>query len=197
MTVLNLFVVSFLVLFAACSTRTNKQDFVHNYEKYWDKYTDQQLRDTLLSDTLPVGNDNEGEGTSRVFYISRINDLLDDLKDDQHSTDSLYPMTSFDELTIKKVPFGFSKTLTREQTSRLLEIINNPVSFNWSETTFEPKFQLDFRKEGKVVASLTIDSDQSIVMTEPNWPHFKKMKFGCLKPEAKQTLAELWNEIRM
>ena len=42
------------ILVASCSSRTDKKDFEHNYEKYWDKYTDQQLIDTLLSDTSVI-----------------------------------------------------------------------------------------------------------------------------------------------
>ena len=89
-------------------------------------------------------------------------------KSDNNKIDSLYPMTSFDELTIKKLPFGFKKTLTNEQTTKFLEIINDPVSFDWGETTYEPGFQVDFFKNRKVVASFTIGADKSIMKTNPD-----------------------------
>ena len=182
------------ILVASCSSRTDKKDFEHNYEKYWDKYTDQQLIDTLLSDTLNVGPDTEGGWTTREFYINTTKQLITDLQDDKNKIDSLYPMTPFDELTIKRFPLGFQKTFTEEQTTIFLEIINDPVSFNWTETTCEPEFQLDFFKDYKVVASLTIGADKSVIKTNPDWPNFKKFKFGRLKSEAYNRMTKLLND---
>ncbi|WP_264558473.1 hypothetical protein [Flavobacterium sp. N2270] len=183
------------ILVASCSSRTDRKDFVHSYEKYWDKYTDQQLVDTLFSDTLDVGPDTEGGWTTREFYINTTKELIADLKDDKNKVDSLYPMTAFDELTIKKIPIGFSKTLTNEQTAKFLEIINDPVSFDWAETTYEPEYKIEFLKNSKTVATLTIGADKSIIKTEPDWPDFKKMKFGRLKSEAYNEMTKLLNEV--
>jgi hypothetical protein len=181
------------ILFASCGSRTDKKDFVHRYEKYWDKYTDQQLIDTLFSDTLNVGPDTDGGWTTRAFYINTAKELIADLQDDKNKIDSLYPMTPFDELTIKKLPLGFKKTFTNEQTTKFLEIINNPVSFNWAETTYEPEFQLDFYQNNKLVASLTIGAGKSVVKTD--LPDFKKIKFGRLNTEAYTEMTKLLNEI--
>jgi len=168
---------------------------VHSYEKYWDKYSDQQLIDTLFSDTLNVGPDNEGGWTTREFYINTTKQLIAELQDDKNKIDSLYPMTHFDELTIKKLPFGIKKTFADKQTTKFLEIINDPVSFDWAETTYEPEFQLDFLKDNKVVASLTIGADKSVVKTNPDWPDYKKMKFGRLKSEAYTEMTKLINDV--
>lgn len=104
-----------LILLTSCGSHTDRKYFNHDYEKYWDMYSNQQLMDTLFSDTLAVGPDIDGGWTSREFYVNRTNELLADLKDDTNKIDSLYPMVSFDEITIKKLPLGFKKTFTVEQ----------------------------------------------------------------------------------
>jgi hypothetical protein len=190
-----LFIFSLTILVASCGSRTDKKDFEHNYPKYWDKYTDQQLIDTLFSDTLDVGPDTEGGWTTGEVYINTTKELITDIQNDKNKVDSLYPMTAFDELTIKKLPLGFTKPFTDEQTAKILEIINDPVSFNWAETTYEPEFQLDFYKDNKVVASLTIGADKSIIKTNPDWPDFKKFKFGRLKAERNRDLTKLLNDV--
>src|SRR5690606_29618980 len=188
-------ILTLTILVTSCGSRTDKEDFKHNYTKYWDKYSEQQLIDTLYSDTLNVGPDTEGGWTTREFYINTTKQLIVDLKDDKNKVDSLYPMTAFDELTIKKLPLGFTKTLTNEQIAKFLEIINDPVSFDWAETTYEPEFQLEFFKDNKSVTSLTIGADKSIIKTDPDWPTFKKMKFGRLKSERHKDLIKLLSEI--
>jgi hypothetical protein len=188
-------ILTLTVLVASCSSRTDKKDFEHKYVKYWDKYTTQQLIDTLFSDTIDVGPDTEGGWTTREFYINTIEELIADLQDDKNKIDSLYPMTTFDELTIKKLPFGFKKTFTTEQTTKFLEIINDPVSFNWEETTYEPEFQIDFFNDNKAIVSLTIGADNSIIKTNPDWPDFKKFKFGRIKGERYNDLNKLLSEV--
>lgn len=188
-------ILSLTILVAPCSPRTDKENFEHNYLKYWDKYTDLQLIDTLFSDTLDVGPDTEGTWTTREFYINSTKELIVDLQDDKNKIDSLYPMAAFDEVTIKKLPFGFKKTFSNEQITKFLEIINDPVSFDWAETTYEPEFQVEFIKNSDVVATLTIGADKSVINTNPDWPDFKKMKFGGLKSEAFNKLTKLLNEV--
>ena len=179
------------ILITACSSQTNTKDFDHNYEKYWDKYTERQLIDTLFSDTLMVGADTDGNWTTREFYINKIQEILADLNNDKNKIDRLYPMTAFDKLTIKKLPFGLKKTFSKEQTEKFLEIINDPVSFSWSETTYEPKYRIDFLKNSEVVATLTMCEDKWVIKTEYDWLDFKKMKFGALKPEQCNELKKL------
>lgn len=185
------------VLAASCGSRSDQKKFEHSYEKYWDKYTEQQLIDTLYSDTLMVGQDIEGVWTTREFYINATKELIADLQDDKNKIDSLYPMKVFDELTIKKLPIGFKKTFTNEQTMKFLEIINDPVSFDWSETTYEPEFQINFLKDNKTVASLTIGANNTIIKTNPDWPNFKKMKFGRLKTERYTDFTEILNKLNL
>ncbi len=188
-------ILTLTILVASCGSRTDKKNFEHKYSKYWDKYTDQQLIDTLFSDTLNVGPDTEGSWTTREFYVNTTKQLITELQDDKNKIDSLYPMTPFYELAIKKLPIGFKRTLTDEQTRNFLEIINDPVSFDWAETTYEPEFQVDFLKNNKVVASLTIGADKSIIKTNPDWPDFKKMKFGNIKALQRKELQKIINEI--
>jgi len=188
-------ILTLTILVASCGSRTDKKNFEHNYSKYWDKFTDQELIDTLFSDTLNVGPDTEGGWTTREFYINTTKELIADLQNDKNKIDSLYPMAAFDELTIKKLPFGFKKTFTNEQTTKFLEIINDPVSFDWAETTYEPEFQVDFFKNSTVVATLTIGADKSIIKTNIDWPDFKKFKFGRLKAERYNDLTKLLNDV--
>jgi hypothetical protein len=194
-TVKQIIIWTLTILVASCGSRTDKKNFEHNYSKYWDKYTDQQLIDTLFSDTLAVGPDTEGGWTTREFYINTTKELIAGLQADKNKIDSLYPMAAFDELTIEKLPLGFKKTFTNIQTTKFLEIINDPVSFDWAETTYEPEFQIDFLKKNKVVASLTIGSDKTVIKTNPDWPDFKKFKFGRLKEERHNDLSLLLNDV--
>lgn len=182
-------------LMLSCHSSADKNDFEHRYIKYWDKYSEKQLTDTLFSDTLNIGPDAEGGQTAKEFYVNNTKELLADLQDDQKKTDSLYPMTAFDELTIRKLPLGLKKTFTKKQTEEFLEIINDPVSFDWAETTYEPEFQIDFTNNSKTVASMTIGADQSVIQTNPGWPNFKKMKFGHLKPEISKHMTRLIHTI--
>ena len=186
-------ILTLTILLVSCSSQTNQKDFEHDYLKYWDKYTEQQLIDTLFSDTLLVGPDINGGWTSREFYINKITELLADIKDDQNNIDSLYPMTAFDKMTIQKLPLGFKKTFTNERANKFLEIINDPVSFDWSETTYEEEYRVDFFKNNKVVATLTIGADKSVIETEYNWSEYKKMKFGALKSESYNKLNKIIN----
>ncbi|MDF1547979.1 MAG: hypothetical protein P1P88_09150 [Bacteroidales bacterium] len=188
-------ILTLTIFVVSCSPRTDKKNFEHNYTKYWDKYPEQQLIDTLFSDTLDVGPDTEGGWKTRAFYINSTKELITDLQDDKNKIDSLYPMTAFDALTIKKLPFGFIKTFTNEQTTRFLEIINDPVSFHWAETTYEPEYQVDFLKNNKTVASLTIGAELTIIKTAHAWPDFKKMKFGRIKSGKYKDFVEIIHEI--
>ena len=183
------------ILVTSCGSRTDKKDFEHSYEKYWDKYTEKQLIDTLYSDTFMVRPDTEGGWTTKEFYINTTKELLADLQDDKNKIDSLYPLSAFDEVTIKKLPFGFKKTFTNEQAEKFLQIINDPVSFDWAETTYEPEYRVDFLNTNNTVATLTIGADKSIIKTEPDWPDFKKMKFGNLKALQRKELQKIINEI--
>ena len=188
-------ILALTILFFSCNSEKDKKTFEHSYSKYWDKYSEQQLIDTLFSDTLMVEPATEGNRTTREFYINTIKELLADLKDDKNEIDSLYPLTAFDEVTIQKLPLGLKKTFTNEQTKKFLEIINDPVSFDWAETTYEPEYFIDFLKNNKVVVYLTIGADKSIIKTDPDWPTFKKMKFGRLKSERYKAFVTLINEV--
>jgi hypothetical protein len=184
-------ILTLTILIVSCSSRTNKKEFEHNYVKYWDRYTEQQLIDTLFSDTLMVGPDTDGGRAPREFYINKIQELLTDLNNDKNKPERLYPMTDFDKLTIKKLPLGFKRIFTNEQVNKFLEIINDPISFEWGETTYEPKYRVDFLKDNKIVATLTIDEEKWIIKTELSWQDFKKMKFGALKSEPRNELIKL------
>ena len=186
---------SLTIFVTSCFSLSDKKCFEHNYAKYWDKYSTQKLVEFLYADTLNVGPDIDGGSSIKGFYIQHTEQLITDLQKDKGKMERLYPMTAFDELQIVKWPIGSAKTFTNEQTKRFLEMINDPVSFNWAETTFEAAFRLNFLKENKIVASLTIDDDKSIVKTVPNWPTFKKMKFGHLTSARSNDLKKLHREM--
>lgn len=184
-----------IVSIISCNPKPENEAFKHTYVKYWEKYSEQQLIDSLFADTLRVGQDVDEGWNSRKFYVSTTKQLISDLQDDHKQIDSLYPMTAFDKLTIKKLPYGLRHTFTKEQTTKFLEIINNPVSFNWAETTYEPRFQIDFYKDNLIVAILTIDEGLAVIKSNPNWPIFKKFKFGILKSEPSARMKKLLKEV--
>ncbi|WP_343604900.1 hypothetical protein [Fluviicola sp.] len=188
----------FLLLgMVSCSTSEHKKNFEHLYPKYWEKYSDLQLRDSLYADTLLVGPDIDGGNSAADFYKEEIHKLLIDLRNDKYKTDRLYPMASFSEVVLTDKSSGENHLLTTKQISRLLVIVNDPLSFNWSESTFEPHFQLDFMKDGAVVSSLIIEDDKSVVKIRPELNGFRKMKFGTLKPRFRDELIDLFREIEV
>lgn len=166
-----------------------------NYPRYYDKYSFQQLRDTLYSDTLLVGPDTDGGFSQRRWYADKISELLLDLKSDWQNPDSLFPLTKFDKIKITKSPWEFAQTLTNNQANRLLEIITDPTAFDWSETTYETEIVFEFLKDGKVVESLEFGAGRTVFMPSPKWPTFKKMKFGHLKAHAQRDLNILIDEV--
>lgn len=179
--------------FLSCIPGHKKYDL--NYPKYYDKYSFQQLGDTLYSDTLLVGPDPEGGFSQRIWYTEKIAELLSDLKSDWQKPDSLFPLTKFDKIKITKSPWEFAQTLTNDQANRLLEIITDPAVFDWSETTYETEFVFEFELDGEVINSLELNGDRSVFMPSPHWPTFKKMKFGHLKDHAQQDLNILIDEL--
>ena len=184
---------SIFIGFLSCISNDRKYDL--NYPRYYDKYSFQQLRDTLYSDTLLVGPDPDGRFTERMWYADRISELISDLKSDWNNPDSLFPLTKFDKIKITKSPWEFAQTLTNDQANRLLEIITDPTAFTWSETTYETEIVFEFLKNGKVINSLEFGAGRSVFMPSPKWPTFKKMKFGCLKAHARQDLNILIDEL--
>jgi hypothetical protein len=75
-----------IILFLAicvysCSSKHDKKIYEHNYSKYWDKYSEEQLVDKLYSDTLNVGPDTEGGWTTREFYKNTTKQLIADLQE--------------------------------------------------------------------------------------------------------------------
>lgn len=187
-------IVYLLFFLSACSSESGKQVFKHNYPNFKKLYSQQELKNVLYRDTLDMGPDSDGRLTSNHFYVQSIQQLLEDLSDDR-IPDSLYPMQPFDEISVSRLPLGFSKSLSDKQMSRLLEIINNPVSFDWAETTYEAEIVVTFINNGSVVKSLTIGADLSVVQPEESWPAFRKMKFGSLKMEPRRKLRRLLTEI--
>lgn len=128
-----------LTFLTACQMNSDKQSFKHDYSKYWDLYTDKQLVNELYADTLIFGSDMDHG--NRAFYMNATSELLNDLQDDLNKIYSLYPQTAFDELTIRELPLGFEQPFSSDQVNKFLEIINNPTSFDWSETTYEPEYR--------------------------------------------------------
>lgn len=179
----------------SCNTSNPKKNFEHLYPKYWEKYSDLQLRDSLYADTLLVGSGNDGGNAANDFYKEEIHELLVDLRNDKYRTDRLYPMASFNEVKLTDKSSGESHVLTEKQVSRLLVIVNDPLSFNWSETTFEPQFQLNFMRDGVTVSTLIIEDDKSVIKIRPELNGYRKMKFGTLKPRFRNELIDLFREI--
>ena len=172
------------ILIASCTSTLKKKNFEHNYPKYWEKYTDLQLRDSLFADTLLIGSDSDGENSATDFYKEEIHRLLIDLKNDKYKNVILNDLSS-----------GSTYGVSVQQIEKLLTIINDPLSFNWSETTSEPAFKIDFVKDGLIVSTLHIEDDQSVIKINPELSGFRKMKFGMLKPRFRRELMSLFTEI--
>lgn len=135
------------------------------------------------------------ESSAKDFYKEEIHRLLIDLKNDKYKNDRLYPMLAFNEVVLSKPASGAIYTLSENQIEKLLTIINDPLSFSWSETTSEPTFKIDFIKDGLIVSTLHIEDDQSVIKINPELSGFRKMKFGMLKPGPRNELMDLFNEI--
>lgn len=191
-TVIIISVVTILAL-VAHSCNTNKYHL--DYTKYYDKYTFMQLTDTLYADTLQVGLDVNGGRTQRRWYTGRIKELIKDLQDDWQKPDSLFPMRPFNKIKIVQSPWEWQQTLTNEQANKLLKIITDPTSFDWSETTPDVGLVLEFYEAGTKIMTVTVGSDNSTIETEADWPHFKKMKFGHLTSSAKQEFSQLLKDV--
>lgn len=183
------------VLLASCTSTLKKKNFEHNYPKYWEKYTDLQLRDSIFADTLLVGNDIDQGDSAKDFYKEEIHRLLIDLKNDKYKNDRLYPMLTFNEVVLSELSSGEIYTLSEKQIQKLLTIINDPLSFSWSETTSEPAFKIDFIKDGLIVSTLNIEDDKSVIKINPELSGFRKMKFGMLKPRFQKQIMSLFAEI--
>lgn len=184
-----------VVLTASCTAMVKKKNFEHNYPKYWEKYTDLQLRDSIFADTLLIGDGFDRENPAKDFYKEEIHRLLIDLKNDKYKDDRLYPMLSFNEVVLSELSSGATYELSTRQIEKLLTIINDPLSFNWSETTLKPAFKINFVKDGLIVSTLNIEDDQSVIKINPELSGFRKMKFGMLKPRFQKELINLFAEI--
>ncbi|WP_043023918.1 hypothetical protein [Fluviicola taffensis] len=121
--------------------------------------------------------------------------LLAELKKDGTKINRLYPMATFDEVTVSNGKIALKKRFNHEQTARFLSIVNDPTSFNWSEITSKPDIQVAFLKNGKMVGVLNIESDKLVVKPSPELPGFLKMKLGTLNAEPRQKLVDLFAEI--
>lgn len=86
------------------SCNSDTRNYKLDYPKYYDIYTFNQLTDLLFADTLSVGLDIDSERTQRQWYTERINELINDLRDDWKKPDSLFPMKSFDKIKITQSP---------------------------------------------------------------------------------------------
>lgn len=186
-----------VVLATSCTSTLKKKNFEHAYPKYWEKYTDLQLRDSLFADTLLIGADSDGGSSAKDFYKEEIHRLLIDLKNDKYKNDRLYPMLAFNEVVLSELSSGSTYELSDKQIEKLLMIINDPLSFTWSETTSGPAFKIDFVKDGLIVSTLHIEEDQSVIKINPELSGFRKMKFGMLKPGLQKELMDLFSEISL
>jgi len=171
------------------------------YSKYWEKYTWQQVKDATYKDTLkinfrtPEGNlDND----TRDFYLEKISLLLNDLNDDWGKADSLYPQVAFDAVKVTqlgKSHFKKVRYMNQSQVNTLLEVLNNPLNFYWSETTFEADIKVEFLHNKKVVTGFQLMDDRSVVMLPKGWEMFKKMKFGTLHEKPHLQLVKLFGQL--
>ncbi len=184
-----------VILISSCTSTVKKKNFEHTYPKYWEKYSDLQLKDSLFADTLLIGAGNDGKNSATDFYKEEIHRLLIDLKNDKYKNDRLYPMLAFNEVVLSDLSSGSTYELSNKQIEKLLTIINDPLSFNWSETTSEPAFKIHFVKDGLIVSTLHIEDDQSVIKINPELSGFRKMKFGMLKPGLRRELMALFSEI--
>jgi hypothetical protein len=187
-------ILAFLAALAVMIVPYNWKKYNIKYSKYYDNYTFGQLKDSLFSDTLLVGLDVDSSGKQRQWYTDRVKELITDLKDDWGHSDSLYPLQKFDKIKVSKMPWEWDQTLTNEQANKLLKIITDPLSFDWSETTNDGEMVFEFYRNEQLVETFML-AGNSVINASLNWPNFKKMKFGHLKPEPQKQLLRLLKEI--
>ncbi|OJJ15778.1 hypothetical protein BKI52_36255 [marine bacterium AO1-C] len=194
-----------IIIYLGCVGCSKKivlsKSYTHQYSKYWEKYTWQEIKDANYTDTLIINfRDPEGnpDNDTRDFYLEKISLLLADLKDDWGKVDSLYPQVNFNAVKVSqlsKSPFKKTRYLNQSQIDSLLEVLNNPLNFYWSETTFEAAVKVEFLQNNKVVANLQLMDDCLVVEHPDSWVYFKKMKFGMLHEKPRLQLVRLLHEL--
>ncbi len=194
-----------LIIYLGCYGCTQKitlsKMYQPKYAKYWEKYTWQQVKDVTYQDTLKINfRTSEGnlDNDTRGFYLKKISLLLTDLKDDWGKADSLYPQAAFDAVKVTQLGKSLFKKvryMNQSQVNALLEILNNPLHFDWSETTFEADLKVDFLQNENVMASFQLQGDYAVVKLLDNQSTFKKMKFGSLKEKPRSKLIKLFNDL--
>ncbi|MEM7373303.1 MAG: hypothetical protein AAF587_32055 [Bacteroidota bacterium] len=186
-----------LIVITACQSIPNSPDYVHAYPSYWDKYSQQEFIDSLYADTLLIGPDSDGAWSSRTFYVESTDMLVSDINKQWQRPDQLYPAKSFDRVRMKVIPFGPTRQLSKAHISTLLSLINDPLNFDWAETTFSKEIEVEFWDDDKLVSSFMIGARQTVIKPIPDWPHVKSMKFGHLTHQSTIELQRLLQELNL
>ncbi|MEZ4721755.1 MAG: hypothetical protein R2813_07775 [Flavobacteriales bacterium] len=201
--------IGLLTILTACN-QTDKQadtwtDRVEEYQKttetpksIYGQWTIQEIIDSLYTDTI---RHRDYFDSTKVdsFYMSHIQKLVDKIRADGNDSTTLFPETPFDKVTGRdawvtwsnkdySTFYGPAKTLTKEQTDRLLRVVNNPINFSWGECgTWTASSQFRFYNDGELVRTLDIGCSWQL-RTD-----YEKVKFGTLADHT--ALRQLCNDI--
>ncbi len=194
---LSVFIISLLV---ACSSSTPKTPFKHEYTKVWDRYSLDELKDSLHKEVPGIyvaGCLSLGD-TSVSVFARQVNDLIADVSDDWNKEDSLFPAQKFTEIRMRNSNLGSPIDidwikLDNQQANNFLSIINDPTSFVWSfcSTKMDTETEVQFLNEKTVVFTLSITPEKTAIQAGSNFKLPLKMKSGALHSSTRQQLRDL------
>jgi hypothetical protein len=118
-----------------------------SYPKFYEKYSFDELSVASYKYLERVGFSEDDSQTE--WYRDKIDRFLQECRTVWGDPNALFPRSEFSEVIFVGSRFGPSgRALSKSEVSALLEIVNDPRNFDWSETT--PTFF------GRVVFRLTV-----------------------------------------
>jgi len=149
------------------------------------KYSVKFLSDSLFQDTL---RDKEAIIQSTLYkeeVEKIINNVKLNCKNLKHTT---YPFKKFDQVIYYSLGVEFfGKNLNDKEIEQFIELINNPLNFEWGETTFVSDKLIVFKMDTKEIGRLEI-MDEWIIKSQPN---NILSKYGALTKEGRKKFKAL------
>ncbi len=159
-------------------------------------YTIQEVVDSIYKDTIEH-RDYFDKSKVDTFYLREIQKLITQISKDKNNPKTLFPCVSFDNVIAQDIlnsdsgiKLGELKQLNISQTKKLLNIVNNPLNYNWGECgTWTPTSKFSFYYRDKIVQTLNIGCSCQFKS------NYRKMKFGTLNNEKCSELMDLCHEL--
>ncbi|MBK9673457.1 MAG: hypothetical protein IPO70_14780 [Bacteroidetes bacterium] len=160
-------------------------------------YTIQEVVDSIYKDTIEH-RDYFDKSKVDTFYLREIQKLITQISKDKNNPKTLFPCVSFDNVIAQDIlnsdsgiKLGELKQLNISQTKKLLNIVNNPLNYNWGENVVHghqlPNFH--FIIETKLSRHLILDAHVNSSQIH------RKIKFGTLNNEKCSELMDLCHEL--